>query len=166
MLVDGGTLMEEINVLVEIPKSSLVKYEIDKETGVLFVDRFIYTAMGYPFNYGYLPHTKAKDGDAVDVMVVSTYPVQAGSILPSRVIGMLEMEDEEGIDNKIIAVPTKKVDPFYASIQDLADLNEATKNLIKHFFEKYKDIEPGKWTKVKNFLGREDAWREIKESSL
>jgi inorganic pyrophosphatase len=166
MLVDGGTLMEEINVLVEIPKSSLVKYEIDKETGVLVVDRFIYTAMGYPFNYGYLPHTKAKDGDAVDVMVVSTYPVQAGSILPSRVIGMLEMEDEEGIDNKIIAVPTKKVDPFYASIQDLADLNDATKNLIKHFFEKYKDIEPGKWTKVKNFLGKEDAWREIKESSL
>jgi inorganic pyrophosphatase len=99
-------------------------------------------------------------------MVVSTYPVQAGSILPSRVIGMLEMEDEAGIDNKIIAVPTKKVDPFYASIQDLADLNEATKNLIKHFFEKYKDIEPGKWTKVKNFLGKEEAWREIQESSL
>jgi len=159
-------LMQEINVLIEIPKSSLVKYEIDKDTGILVVDRFIYTAMGYPFNYGYLPNTKSKDGDAVDVMVVSTYPVQAGSILPSRVIGMLEMEDEAGIDNKIIAVPTKKVDPFYASIQDLADLNEATKNLIKHFFEKYKDIEPGKWTKVKNFLGKEEAWREIQESSL
>jgi inorganic pyrophosphatase len=158
--------MQEINVLIEIPKSSLVKYEIDKETGVLVVDRFIYTAMGYPFNYGYLPNTKSKDGDAVDVMVVSTYPVQAGSILPSRVIGMLEMEDEAGIDNKIIAVPTKKVDPFYASIQDLSDLNEATKNLIKHFFENYKDIEPGKWTKVKSFLGKEDAWKEIDESML
>jgi inorganic pyrophosphatase len=158
--------MQEINVLIEIPKSSLVKYEIDKDTGLLVVDRFIYTAMGYPFNYGYLPNTKSKDGDAVDVMVVSTYPVQAGSILPSRVIGMLEMEDEAGIDNKIIAVPTKKVDPFYASIQDLSDLNEATKNLIKHFFENYKDIEPGKWTKVKNFLGKEDAWREIDESML
>lgn len=158
--------MQEINVLIEIPKSSLVKYEIDKETGFLVVDRFIYTAMGYPFNYGYLPNTKSKDGDAVDVMVVSTYPVQAGSILPSRVIGMLEMEDEAGIDNKIIAVPTKKVDPFYASIQDLSDLNEATKNLIKHFFENYKDIEPGKWTKVKNFLGKEEAWREIDESML
>ncbi len=157
--------MEEINVLIEIPKSSLVKYEIDKDTGILVVDRFIYTAMGYPFNYGYLPNTKAKDGDAVDVMVVSTYPVQAGSILPSRVIGMLEMEDEAGCDNKIIAVPTKKVDPFYASIQDLADLNDATKNLIKHFFEKYKDIEPGKWTKVKNFLGKEAAFQEIKDSS-
>jgi len=89
--------MEEINVLIEIPKSSLVKYEIDKDSGALVVDRFIYTAMGYPFNYGYLPGTKAKDGDAVDVMVVSTYPVQAGSILPSRVIGMLEMEDEAGV---------------------------------------------------------------------
>lgn len=157
--------MEEIQVLIEIPKSSLVKYEIDKDTGVLVVDRFIYTAMGYPFNYGYLPGTKAKDGDAVDVMVISTYPVQAGSMLPSRIIGMLEMEDEAGCDNKIIAVPTKKVDPFYASIQDLADLNDATKNLIKHFFEKYKDIEPGKWTKVKNFLGKEAAFKEIEESS-
>jgi len=158
--------MQEINVLIEIPKSSLVKYEIDKDTGILVVDRFIYTAMGYPFNYGYLPNTKAKDGDAVDVMVISTYPVQAGSVLPSRVIGMLEMEDEAGIDNKIIAVPTKKVDPFYATTQDLSDLNDATKNLIKHFFENYKDIEPGKWTKVKNFLGKEDAWREIDESML
>lgn len=156
--------MEEIAVVVEIPKSSSVKYEIDKKTGLLMVDRFIYTAMGYPFNYGYLPGTKAKDGDAVDVMIISTYPVQAGSILPSRVIGMLEMEDEAGCDNKIIAVPTKKVDPFYASTQDLSDLNDATKNLIKHFFEKYKDIEPGKWTKVKNFLGKEAAFQEIEES--
>jgi inorganic pyrophosphatase len=113
-----------------------------------------------------LPNTKAKDGDAVDVMVISTYPVQAGALLPSRVIGMLEMEDEAGIDNKIIAVPTKKVDPFYATTQDLADLNDATKNLIKHFFEKYKDIEPGKWTKVKNFLGKEEAWHEIDGSII
>ncbi|HLW73018.1 MAG TPA: inorganic diphosphatase [Candidatus Babeliales bacterium] len=158
--------MQEINVLIEIPKSSMVKYEVDKATGLLVVDRFIYTAMGYPFNYGYLPDTSSKDGDPVDVMVVSTYPVQAGSVLPSRVIGMLEMEDEAGIDNKIIAVPTKKVDPFYASIQDLSDLNEATKKLIKHFFEQYKDIEPGKWTKVRNFLGKEEAWREIEESRI
>src|SRR5438132_11718073 len=149
--------MHEIDVLIEIPKSSLVKYEIDKNTGVLVVDRFIYTAMGYPFNYGFLPNTQSKDGDAVDVMVISTYPVQAGCLLPSRVIGLLEMEDEAGIDNKIIAVPTRKVDPFYASIQDLADLNEATKNLIKHFFENYKDIEPGKWTKVKGFKGEKEA---------
>ena len=158
--------MQEINVLIEIPKSSMVKYEVDKDTGALVVDRFIYTSMGYPFNYGYLPNTISKDGDPVDIMVVSTYPVQAGSIMPSRVIGMLEMEDEAGIDNKIIAVPTKKVDPFCASIQEITDLNEATKNMIKHFFENYKDIEPGKWTKVKNFLGKEEAWKEIEDSFI
>ncbi len=156
--------MEDIRVFIEIPKGSQVKYEVDKQTGLLLVDRFIYTAMGYPFNYGYLPGTKAKDGDPVDVMVVATYPVQPGSLLPSRVIGLLEMEDEAGLDNKIIAVPTRKVDPFYASIQDIGDLNDATKNLVKHFFEKYKDIEPGKWTKVKGFHGKEVAFREIQES--
>lgn len=156
--------MKEIDVFIEIPKGSSVKYEIDKETGHLVVDRFIYTAMGYPFNYGYIPNSKAKDGDAVDVMVVSSHPVQAGTILPSRVIGMLEMEDEAGSDNKIIAVPTTKVDPFYSSINSISDLNDATKNLIKHFFEHYKNIEPGKWAKVKNFLDKEAAYKEIKES--
>jgi len=158
--------MQEINVLIEIPKNSMVKYEVDKETGILNVDRFIHTAMGYPFNYGYLPNTLSKDGDPVDVVVISTHPVQAGALLPSRVIGMLEMEDEAGIDNKIIAVPSTKVDPFYASVKDLSDLSEATQKLIKHFFEQYKDTEPGKWTKVKNFLGKEAAWREIEESRV
>ncbi len=155
--------MEEIQVLVEIPKGSLVKYEIDKKSGRPIVDRFIYTAMGYPFNYGYLPGSHAQDGDPIDVVVISTYPVQSGSILPSRVIGMLEMEDEAGPDNKILAVPTKHVDPFYASIQDLSDVNEATTKLIKHFFESYKKIEPGKWTKVKNFVGKDEAITEIKQ---
>jgi inorganic pyrophosphatase len=158
--------MQEINVLIEIPKNSMVKYEVDKESGILHVDRFIHTAMGYPFNYGYLPNTLSKDGDPVDVMVISTHPVQAGALLPSRVIGMLEMEDEAGIDNKIIAVPSTKVDPFYASVKDLSDLSEATQKLIKHFFEQYKDTEPGKWTKVKNFLGKDAAWREIEESRV
>ncbi|HSC25465.1 MAG TPA: inorganic diphosphatase [Candidatus Babeliales bacterium] len=158
--------MHDINVLIEIPKSSMVKYEVDKETGMLVVDRFMYTAMGYPFNYGYLPDTQSKDGDPVDVLVISTYPVQAGSVLPSRVIGMLEMEDEAGIDNKIIAVATEKVDPFYANVQNLDDLTHATKNLIKHFFEQYKNIEPGKWVKVKNFLDKQHAWQEIEESKL
>ena len=158
--------MQEINVLIEIPKNSMVKYEMDKNSGTLQVDRFIHTAMGYPFNYGYLPNTLSKDGDPVDVMVISTHPVQAGSLLPSRVIGMLEMEDEAGIDNKIIAVPTEKVDPFYAKVHNISDLSEATQKLIKHFFEQYKDIEPGKWTKVKNFLGKDAAWREIEESRI
>jgi inorganic pyrophosphatase len=156
--------METSHIFIEIPKNSSVKYEIDKETGQLVVDRFMYTAMSYPFNYGFLPDTKAKDGDAVDVMVISTYPVQAGCILPSRIIGMLEMEDEAGSDNKVIAVPTKKIDPFYAHINDIADLDDATKNLIKHFFENYKSIEPGKWVKIKNFLGKDAALKEIEES--
>lgn len=158
--------MQNINVLIEIPKGSMIKYEVEKESGMLVVDRFMYTAMAYPFNYGYIPNTLAKDGDPVDVMVVSSYPVQAGALLPSRVIGMLEMEDEAGIDNKIIAVPTKKIDPFYQNIEDLADLDEATKNMIKHFFENYKSTEPGKWVKVKSFLGKEEALRDIKESCL
>ncbi len=156
--------MEEISVLIEIPKGSSVKYEMDKTNGKLVVDRFIFTAMGYPFNYGYLPNSHAKDGDPLDVVVISTYPVQAGAVLPSRVIGLLEMEDEAGSDNKIIAVPIKRIDPFYATIQDISDLNDATKNLIKHFFESYKQIEPGKWTKVKGFLGKDAAFQEINES--
>jgi len=158
--------MHDINVLIEIPKNSFVKYEVDKESGLLYVDRFMYTAMSYPFNYGYLPNTQSKDGDPVDIMVISTYGVQAGCMLPSRVIGVLEMEDEAGIDNKVIAVPAKNIDPFYAHIEDISDLDEATCNLIKHFFENYKGIEPGKWVKIKSFLGKDDAWREIVDSRL
>lgn len=154
----------EIHVFVEIPKGSFVKYEVDQKSGNLVVDRFISTAMGYPFNYGYLPQTKAKDGDPVDIVVISTYSVQAGAILPSRVIGMLEMEDEAGQDNKIIAVPMEKVDPFYAHIKNLSDLNEATKKMIKHFFENYKKIEPNKWVNVKSFHNQDIAIKEIKES--
>ncbi len=157
--------MEEINVFIEIPKGSFVKYEVDQESGNLVVDRFISTAMGYPFNYGYLPDTQAKDGDPIDVMVISTYYVQAGAILPSRVIGLLEMEDEAGGDNKIIAVPTEKVDPFYAHVKNLPDLNEATRKMIKHFFENYKKIEPNKWVNVKNFHNKEAAYKEIKEGT-
>ncbi len=156
--------METINIFIEIPKHSPVKYEIDKETGLLVVDRFMYTAMSYPFNYGYVPGTKAKDGDAVDVMVISSCAVQAGCMLPSRIIGMLEMEDEAGSDNKVIAVPTKKIDPFYAHVNDITDLDEATQNLIKHFFEHYKSIEPGKWVKIKHFLGKDAGIKEIEES--
>jgi inorganic pyrophosphatase len=158
--------MNEIDVLIEIPKGSLVKYEVDKDSGKLVVDRFIYTAMGYPFNYGYLPNTLAPDGDPADIVVISTHAVQPGSILPSRIIGMLEMEDEAGIDNKIIAVPTEKVDPFYAQIKDISDLSPAKKNLIKHFFESYKQIEPNKWTKVKDFVDKAAALKEIKNCKI
>ena len=136
----GKNPPEEVNVFVEIPQGSAVKYELDKETGFMTVDRFGYTAMAYPFNYGFIPSTHAEDGDPVDVLVISTYRVDPGCVIPVRPIGLLEMEDEAGIDTKILAVPTKKVDPFYANINDITDLDETTKAKIKHYFDHYKKL--------------------------
>ena len=163
-LKTGDKAPNEVNVLVEIPAGSSIKYELDKESGVIAVDRFNYTAMSYPFNYGFVPGTSAEDGDPTDVLVISTYPVYPGCVIPVRPIGMLEMEDEAGIDTKIIAVPTKKVDPFYAHIEDIEDIDEPTKNKIKLFFNHYKELEPNKWVKTKNFLGKEMALEAIKKS--
>lgn len=160
----GKNPPEEINVLVEIPQGSSVKYELDKDSGFIFVDRFSYTAMFYPFNYGFIPNTKAEDGDPIDVLVISSYPVSPGTVIAARPIGMLEMEDEAGIDTKILALPTKKIDPFYAAIEEITDLNQALKEKIKHFFDHYKEIEPGKWVKTKKFLGKEKACQEIKKA--
>lgn len=160
----GKNPPEEVNVLIEIPQGSSIKYELDKETGMIMVDRFAYTAMFYPFNYGFIPQSHAEDGDPTDVLVISTYPVAPGIVIPSRVIGMLEMEDEEGIDTKIIALPTKKVDPFFSNIEDISQLSKETKEMIKHFFEHYKELEPGKWVKIKNFLGKEKAFEAVKKS--
>ncbi|MEN9327359.1 MAG: inorganic diphosphatase [Candidatus Parcubacteria bacterium] len=158
----GKNPPEEVNVLVEIPQGASVKYELDKESGVIMVDRFAFTAMVYPFNYGFIPQTVAEDGDPVDVLVISSYPVAPGCAIPVRPIGMLEMEDEAGIDTKILAVPTAKVDPFYAHVQDIGDLDEMTKKKIQHFFNHYKELEPNKWVKTKNFLGKEKAHESIK----
>ncbi len=163
-LSSGKNPPGEINVFVEIPQGSSVKYELDKESGVIMVDRFAYTAMFYPFNYGFVPQTSAEDGDPVDVLVLSSYQVLPGTVIPARPIGMLEMEDEEGIDTKILAVPTKKVDPFYSNINDVQDLDEATKKKIQHFFNHYKELEPNKWVKTKNFLSKEKALEAIKKS--
>ncbi|NMB83836.1 inorganic diphosphatase [Candidatus Roizmanbacteria bacterium] len=160
----GKNPPEEINVFVEIPQGSSIKYELDKESGVVMVDRFNFTAMFYPFNYGFIPKTQSQDGDPTDVLVISSYSVAPGTVIPSRPIGMLEMEDEAGIDTKIIAVPTKKVDPFFKNIEDIADLDGTTKDKIKHFFDHYKELEPGKWVKTKNFLGKEQAIKEIEKS--
>lgn len=160
----GKNPPEEINVFVEIPQNSSIKYELDKDSGVITVDRFTYTAMSYPFNYGFIPQTKADDGDPIDVLVISSLPVHPGTVIPSRPIGMLEMEDEEGIDTKIIAVPTKKVDPFMADIEDINDLNPTIKEKIKHFFNHYKELEPGKWVKTKKFLPKKEALMAIQKS--
>ncbi|MBI4973735.1 inorganic diphosphatase [Candidatus Roizmanbacteria bacterium] len=159
----GKNPPEEVNVVIEIPQGSAIKYEMDKESGFIMVDRFAFTTMVYPFNYGFVPGTSAEDGDPVDVLVISTYPVHPGTVIPARPIGMLEMEDEEGIDTKILAVPTKKVDPFYSDVEDIDDLNETVKQKIHHFFNHYKELEKGKWVKTRNFLPKKDALEAIKK---
>jgi inorganic pyrophosphatase len=157
----GKNPPEQINVFVEIPQDGSIKYELDKDSGVIFVDRFLYTAFSYPFNYGFIPDTKAEDGDPVDVLVVSSKSVHPGTVIPSVPIGMLEMEDEEGIDTKIIAVPTKKVDPYYGAWSTIEDVPQALKDKIKHFFEHYKELEPGKWVKLKEWKGKKEAMEAI-----
>lgn len=158
----GKNPPEEVNVVIEIPQGSFIKYELDKDSGCIMVDRFAYTNMPYPSNYGFIPNTHAEDGDPVDVLVISTYVVAPGCVIAVRPIGMLEMEDEAGIDTKIIAVPTKKIDPFMADIEDIKDLNEITRKKIQHFFNHYKELEPNKWVKTRNFLGKADAYKSIK----
>lgn len=160
----GKNPPQEINVFIEIPAGSSVKYELDKESGLIFVDRFSFTAMHYPLNYGFIPNTKAKDGDPVDVLVLSSQPVYPGTVIPCRPVAMLEMEDEAGQDTKIVAVPLDKVDPFFKSIKDVDDIDEAVKNKVKHFFSHYKELEAGKWVKIKNWQGREAAEADIKAS--
>jgi inorganic pyrophosphatase len=162
-LTAGDNAPEEINVFVEIPQGSSIKYEIDKDSGFLFVDRFLHTAMAYPFNYGFIPQTNADDGDAVDVLLISSLPVTPGSVVRARPIGMLEMEDEAGADNKILAVPITKTDAHFADVQNITDVSDHTKNKIKHFFESYKTLETGKWVKVKNFLDKKAALEEIQK---
>ncbi len=154
---------EEINVFVEIPQGGNVKYELDKKSKAIFVDRFLYTAMSYPFNYGFIPETLAEDGDPIDILVVSSQPVIPGVVLPSRVIGLLEMEDEAGIDVKLIAVPGEKIDPTMGKIQNISNLSDQLKEKIKHFFQHYKDLEPGKWVKIKKWKPKKVALKEIKK---
>ncbi len=160
----GKNPPEEVNVFIEIPAGVSVKYELDKESGAIFVDRFLYTEMEYPFNYGFVPQTLSGDGDPVDVLVLSSKPVSVGVVIPSRPIGVLEMEDEAGQDSKVIAVPLAKLDPKFASYNDVNDIPQDIKEKIKYFFENYKKTEPGKWVKIKEWKGKETAFEEIKKS--
>ncbi|MDX1917499.1 MAG: inorganic diphosphatase [Rickettsiaceae bacterium] len=154
----GQNAPEEINVIVEIPMNSdPVKYEVDKDTGALFVDRFMQVAMSYPCNYGFVPNTLGGDGDPIDVLVVSLYPAAAGSVIRCRPVGVLMMEDESGQDEKIIAVPVAKVDVSMENIKTYSDLNPYLLKRIIHFFETYKDLEQGKWVKI---LG----WKDIEKA--
>lgn len=161
----GRDVPNDINVIIEIPmRSDPVKYEVDKESGALFVDRFLSTPMYYPCNYGYVPQTLSDDGDPVDVLVISPTPLLSASVVRARPIGMLMMEDEAGVDAKILAVPHDKLSTEYRAIQSPSDVNSHLLNAIKHFFEHYKDLEEGKWVKVKDWAGADIARQEIMAS--
>ncbi|MDR1284827.1 MAG: inorganic diphosphatase [Campylobacteraceae bacterium] len=155
--ISVGKNPDKINALIEIPYGSNIKYEVDKESGAVFVDRVMYSAMFYPANYGFVPNTLAADGDPADILVLNTYPLQAGSVIPVRLIGVLIMEDEAGMDEKLLAVPVSKIDPTFEGINSLKDLPKATLDKIKNFFETYKMLEPNKWVKVKDFADKEKA---------
>ncbi|WP_139470745.1 inorganic diphosphatase [Campylobacter armoricus] len=160
-----GEAPNKLNAVIEIPYGSNIKYELDKESGAIVVDRVMYSAMFYPANYGFIPNTLADDGDPIDVLVLNEYPIQAGAVIPCRLIGVLLMEDESGMDEKLLAVPVSKIDPRYDNIKTLNDLPKASLDKIKNFFETYKILEPNKWVKVKEFAGIEKA-SEILENSI
>jgi inorganic pyrophosphatase len=160
----GKNPPHDINVVIEIPLGGApIKYEVEKESGAMFVDRFLHTAMYYPANYGFVPHTLSDDGDPVDVLVVSTIGVTVGAVMRSRPIGVLMMEDESGQDEKILAVPHSKLHPFYDNVQTYTDLPAILLKQIEHFFAHYKDLEPGKWVKITGWGNADEAARLIQE---
>lgn len=160
----GRDLPNDLNVIIEIPMNGdPIKYELDKETGAMFVDRFMSTAMHYPCNYGYIPHTLSDDGDPVDVLVLTPVPLISGVVVRCRPIGVLKMTDEAGSDAKLLAVPLDKLCGIYKTIQQPSDLPELTLRQISHFFEHYKDLEAGKWVKVEGWEGPDAARAEIME---
>ena len=161
----GRDVPNEVNVIIEIPMhGEPVKYEVDKNTGALFVDRFMSTAMFYPANYGYIPKTLSEDGDPVDVLVVTPFPLSSGAAIACRVVGMLKMTDEAGVDAKLLAVPISKLTKMYDSVQHFSDLPRHLLLSLEHFFQHYKDLEDGKWVKVDGWEGPEAARHEIMSS--
>jgi inorganic pyrophosphatase len=164
-IATGQNPPHEVNVIIEVPVGGEpIKYEMDKDAGTLVVDRFLYTAMRYPGNYGFIPHTLSDDGDPCDVLVANTRAIVPGAVISVRPVGVLFMEDEAGHDEKIIAVPAPKLTQRYDKVRTISDLPEITLQQIRHFFEHYKDLEPGKWVKVLRWGGAEDAHRLILES--
>ncbi|WP_163564974.1 inorganic diphosphatase [Helicobacter suis] len=146
-----------LNAVIEIPYGSRIKYEVDEESGAVVVDRVMFTSMVYPANYGFIPHTLSDDGDPADILVLNEDPLQAGSVIKCRLIGVLIMEDGGLGDEKLLAVPLSKIDPRYAHVKSLEDLAPIVLQKIKHFFETYKDLEPQKWVKVKDFGNKAQA---------
>jgi inorganic pyrophosphatase len=165
MIPIGENPPHDVNVIIEIPAGgSPIKYEMDKASGALYVDRFLHTSMIYPANYGFIPHTLSEDGDPVDCMVVGPTPVVPGVVLRSRPIGALIMEDEAGMDEKILAVPVDKLHPFYTSVSSFRDLPAILINQINHFFAHYKDLEQGKWVRVKRWADPQEAAELIRDA--
>jgi inorganic pyrophosphatase len=158
----GRDVPNDFNVIIEIPMNAdPVKYEVDKESGAIFVDRFMGTAMHYPCNYGYVPNTVADDGDPCDVLVITPFALIPGVVVRCRALGVLKMTDEAGGDSKILAVPVEKLLPLYSNLQSVEDVPELTLRQIQHFFEHYKDLEKGKWVKVEGWEGPDAAKQEI-----
>ncbi len=160
----GTKAPDEFNVIIEIPMNAdPIKYEVDKASGALFVDRFMTTAMHYPCNYGYIPQTLSDDGDPVDVLVITPFALSPGVVVTCRAVGVLQMEDEAGGDSKVLAVPIDKILPIYTHWQKPEDINQMRLKAIQHFFEHYKDLEAGKWVKIKGWEGPEEAKEEIRQ---
>jgi len=161
----GKSLPDDINVIIEISlNGDPIKYEVDKDSGAIFVDRMLGTAMHYPCNYGYVPHTLCGDGDPVDVLVIMPLALVPGSVIRCRPIGVLKMVDEGGEDAKIVAVPVDKITPLYTNVESVRDLPPITLDQIAHFFEHYKDLEKGKWVKIDGWGGPDEARAEIMDS--
>lgn len=159
----GENPPHDVYAIIEIPAGGIpVKYELDKKSGALFVDRFLHTAMYYPCNYGFIPHTLSDDGDPIDVMVIGQVPVVPGAVIRCRPVGALIMEDESGGDEKILAVPVDKLHPFYTNIRNWTDLPTVLTEQIAHFFQHYKDLEKGKWAKLNRFVDVDEALQLVK----
>lgn len=164
-IAPGKDVPNQINVIIEVPMNAdPVKYEMDKDSGAIFVDRFLATPMYYPCNYGFIPGTLSLDGDPADVLVVSDYPLVPGSVIAAKPVGVLIMEDEKGMDEKILAVPAKKLNSQYENVENYLELPESLLNKITHFFERYKDLEKGKWVKIKGFENAAKAKSLISEA--
>ena len=160
----GKNPPEIVNVIIEVPVGGEpIKYEMDKASGTLFVDRFLYTPMRYPGNYGFIPHTLSLDGDPIDVVICNTRAIVPGAVMSCRIVGVLVMEDEAGGDEKLIAVPSPKMTKRYENVHEAAQLPQITRDQIQHFFEHYKDLEPGKWVKVVRWGDAAEAKKMILE---
>jgi inorganic pyrophosphatase len=161
----GKSPPNDVNVIIEVPVGGEpIKYELDKASGTLFVDRFLYTPMRYPGNYGFVPHTLSADGDPIDVLVCNTRAIVPGAVMNCRPVGVLLMEDDAGGDEKVIAVPSANITRRYERVHSYADLPQITLDQIRHFFEHYKDLEPGKWVKIKGWGDADEARRMIVEA--